>query len=1083
MYQFRHIAILGMASFVTDASAIDTDGDSMCDVWEARYHAGALLPGDDTDGDGFTNLTEATAGTDPFDAMSHPRSSVGAMLPGNAEIIVPSEPGKSYRLLTSDSLVGTWTPSGEAKTGDGGDLVFMGPLAEDRLFYRISVSDADADEDGVSDWAEAQLSGFDAGNDDSFSSGNENNDLAAATELMQALLTGEVSAEVTQRDAYELGSLPATVHLTRSGATTYPMTVFPKTRGAENSTKSSASATDFTLGNIAVIPAGSATSDLSMLPVADLLNEVPEELNIDISFVGEGLLTRVCDAPNVPANERFFYAVYSPESTSPASGYSLIRVQGDNSAGFVSSVFSGLTTPQSAAHIHIKNPVTGPHVESLPIGQLTDYVWNIRAAQFLTTDQAVFDALFTGQLYSNVHSELHPSGEIRADYLLTTGSTEFVPPADAPAIETLADDDLNRDISRFLTQSTFGPTPSLITELRGLVNSPPHAGDRISAFSAWLDQKLDSSQTPTASLEALARADDEQLIEIYTDDPSAAWYKSDYRPPQHSRRHSWWSVALFSEDQVRQRLATALMEILVTSAADDVVGKRHLGHSQYYDILAAGVDGDYRDLLEGVSIHPIMGRYLSSLRNQKELTDNSGMVIVSPDENYAREIMQLFSIGLVQLHPDGSLKLSSSGQPIPTYGQTDIIDLARVFTGWSFSKRNNPSASDTVVDNTTFNYGNGNRYYQAQWLNPMKQFPDFHDTAAKTVLGLSFPEGRSGEDELADFLDHLGAHPNIAPFIAKRLIQRLVTSNPSAGFVHRVSTAWTSSDGNLRDVAKTILLDYEARSPAAASLVGAGKKKEPLLQYVGLARALQAGTELKISDLSTYGPAALLAAFPAGAGRFREGSTNSTLGQTPLEAPSVFNWFFPDYSTGGAIAHAGLVTPEFQIATEINTITHINRHWAITVYSNGESGKPLPNYSVTGYGENADHLIPDVTLGAAATQEREKIYMAVMDQNGDGIISLAGDPSTFNNPAKIREACAALVDHLDLLLCTGTLKADYGESTDPNNPRDIIIDFLVAYSSHYDENDNVTDQEKVRHERYQMAAYLISVSPQSMIQR
>ena len=442
-----------------------------------------------------------------------------------------------------------------------------------------------------------------------------------------------------------------------------------------------------------------------------------------------------------------------------------------------------------------------------------------------------------------------------------------------------------------------------------------------------------------------------------------------------------------------------------------------------------------------------------------------------------------FSIGLVQLHPDGSLKLSSSGQPIPTYGQADIIDLARVFTGWSFSKRNSPSNSDTVADNTGFTSGNGNRYYQAQWLHPMKQFPEFHDTAAKVVLGLPFPEGRSGEEELADFLDHLGAHPNIAPFIAKRLIQRLVSSNPSAGYIHRVATAWTSSGGNLRDVAKTILLDYEARSPDATSLVGAGKKKEPLLQYVGLARALQGHTELKISDLSAHGSASLLAALPAGAGRFRESDTDSALGQTPLDAPSVFNWFYPDYSTGSAIADAGLVTPEFQIATEINTITHINSHWTITTYSNGESANTLPNYSATGYGNNADHLIPDVTLGAAATQEREKIYMAVMDENGDGIISAVGDPLTFGNPDKIREACTALVDHLDLLLCTGSLKADYGESTDPNNPRAIIIDFLAANSYYYDDNDNVADQEKVRHERYEKAAYLISISPQSMIQR
>jgi len=556
-----------------------------------------------------------------------------------------------------------------------------------------------------------------------------------------------------------------------------------------------------------------------------------------------------------------------------------------------------------------------------------------------------------------------------------------------------------------------------------------------------------------------------------------------YEPFSSSRRRAWWTTALFSEDQVRQRLATALSEILVTSSMDSVVDNAHYGHLNYYDMLASGIPGTYRELLGGVSTHPIMGQYLSSLRNQKEITDGSGNVLVSPDENYAREIMQLFSIGLVRLHPDGSLKLSPQGQPIPTYGQEDIQNLARLFTGWSFSKRNSPSNSENIIDNTNFTYGNGQRYYQAQWVHPMKQFPTFHDTGAKTILGLSIPSGQSGEAELDTFLDHLAADVNIAPFVSRRLIQRLVTSNPSAGYVHRVATVWTATGGNLTSVFKAILLDYEARSLAAAALVGAGKKKEPLIHYTGLARALQVDTELRVSDLASYGTGNFLAAFPVGAGRFREDNTDFSLGQTPLSAPSVFNWFYPDYSTGEAIADAGLVVPEFQIATEINTISHINRHLQITTSSGGEPASALPNYAQTGYGPIADHLIPDVTQGAAATQEREKVYMDVMDQNRDGMVSAAGDPLTFDNAVKIREACVALVDHLDLLLCAGLLKADYGTSTDPGNPRETIINMLTQNSTNLDNNDNLIDQLRVRHERYEQAAYLISVSPQSMIQR
>ncbi|MGJ8643491.1 MAG: DUF1800 family protein [Luteolibacter sp.] len=1084
MKKTHFIAPLGLLLFSAKSFAVDTNGDGMCDVWEARFHAGALDPEIDTDGDGYTNLKESVAGTDPFDPMLHPISSIGEMADGNADIVVPTEIGKSYQLLSSDSLSGNWDPVGDPHLGDGSELTLSDSHSGDQLFYRVAVSDLDSDGDGISDWAENLLSGFDSENDDSFSSGTTNNDLAAATEILLSLLNGEVTASVTQQDAYEKEDLPARIGLTRSGATTYPLTVFMKNRGAEEPEKSSAAATDYTFGSPLsgriVIPAGETFAELLVQPVEDALNEVPEELRIDISFVGEGLLTRVCDSENTSGNERFFYAAFTTEVDSPASGYSLARLQGDNEIGYVSSVFSGITSAQSSAQINLDG---GLRISSLRRGQLNDHAWSISASQVLDTDQSVLDALFAGQIYSDVGTEMHPSGEIRADYLLTTGSTEFIPPADAPEVLALTGDDLDREISRFLTQATFGPTPELIVELRTLVESSPHNGDRISAFSAWLDEKLDPVQTPPLSLQAFCEAEDKLLTEIYTGNPEASYYNEDYRPNQNSRRSAWWTAALFSDDQVRQRLANALSEILVTSSQDSIINTRHYGHTNYYDMLANGISGTYRELLEGVSTHPVMGQYLSSLRNQKELTDESGAVVISPDENYAREIMQLFSIGLVQLHPDGSLKLSASGQPIPTYGQDDIIDLARVFTGLSFSVRNNPTNSDIVVDNTSFTYGNGNRYYQAQWLNPMKQFSDFHDIGAKSVLGLDIAADQTGEVELEAVHDHLASHTNTAPFISKRLIQRLVTSNPSSGYVHRVASVWTAQGGNLTAVAKAILLDSEARSLEFISLVGSGKKKEPLLHYVALARALQCDTELMLADLALHDQGDVLDSFSADAGYFREGDTDSSLGQTPLDAPSVFNWFYPDYSTGDDVADAGLVTPEFQIATEIGTITHINRHWTLTTSSNGESGGSFPDFTENGYASNADHLIPDVSQGLAATQAREAAYMAVMDENGDGIISEAGDPGTFDNPVKIREACAALVDHLDLLLCSGILKAEYGGSTDPENPRDIIIDFLSANATYLDDNDNVEDQERVRHERYEKAAYLISVSPQSMIQR
>lgn len=213
--------------------------------------------------------------------------------------------------------------------------------------------------------------------------------------------------------------------------------------------------------------------------------------------------------------------------------------------------------------------------------------------------------------------------------------------------------------------------------------------------------------------------------------------------------------------------------------------------------------------------------------------------------------MQLFSIGLIVMHPDGSLKLGANGLPLATYSQDDIAALSRVFTGWSFSKRNNPSNTNTVVDNTSFFQSNGSERYEASWTNPLKQFSTYHDTAAKQWLGLTIPAGLTGEQELDIVLDHLATHPNTAPFICRRLIQRLVSANPSPGYLYRVSSAFTNSGGNIGTTVRAILLDAEARSTTLADgVAGSGKVREPLLRYLAVLRGLGAKSQLQLSDLS-----------------------------------------------------------------------------------------------------------------------------------------------------------------------------------------------------------------------------------------
>lgn len=1124
------IPILAIAVIlpVQNAQAIDLNGNGVCDVWEHRYNAGSLVADElgkasDHDGDGQSNFEEGLAGTNPHDPLSVHRIHSIATNGNEVTIQCFTQPGKTYQSQISDDLLpSSWASHGSASLATEETMTnVIGSQTGARKFYRVIAGDTDTDNDGISNWAEEQLEGFDPENNDSFGSGNANNDLAALQSLLNALEAGEITITASIPNAYEKESIAAQFTITRSGDTTYPFTLFIFKSGHTDTSKGSASADDYLLkdssgaiiGDSITIPAGAASVELFCHPVTDNLLEVPETLTCSIGATGSSASVRVCDATNTPENARLFVAQLSPEGTAvtTASGLSTILVQGDNEIGDVNLSFYGLTTPQTAVHIHIKNPVSGPHVESLPMGQVSGHPWQIRAAQFLATDQSMLDALFAGSLYVNVHSSNYPSGEIRGDYFLSTGSTDLVVPPAPPAIPLLAGDALDRDIARFLTQATFGPTPELISELRSLIDSEAHNGDRISAYSSWIANQI---STPSPDLEPYIHAADAQQ-NFLSRIPGSPDYDAGDEPRDNNRRRGWWLLSRHAPDQLRQRTAFALSEIFVTSGFDSIIDSRHYGQAHYYDMLKNGAFGSYRDLIEAVSTHPIMGQYLSHLRNSKEITDDFGNVIVSPDENYARELMQLFSIGLVHLHEDGSLKVNSAGLPDPTYTQDDISAMSRVFTGWSFSKVNSPSTSDTVVDNDRFTYGNGSRYYQAQWTNRMKNFAEYHDTGEKNMptLNLDIPAGGDGESDLDAVMDYLSNHENTAPFISRRLIQRLVTSNPSAGYIYRVTQTWKTSNGDLGEVVKAILLDYEARSLEATLPDTYGKKKEPLIHILACSRALGATSKLplddldpadtQIADLSSYSfsPTNLsrfsadLAKFPAGTTRVRMGDTNSSLGQTPLAPPTVFNWFLPDYSLSGPLADAGLNVPEFQIATEISVINNINLHYSLLYYSRGISGSSLPNqkaknadgtphdiYNPYGYGDHDDHLTVDFTGNTPMGQA----YLSIMDTNGDGKVSSAD--TTFDDPGSIDNACAALVDHLDLLLCSGQLSARYASGYIPgivrtDNPRDIIIDTLTQQSAYLDDNDNDSDQAKVLGERLKLAVYLIVSSPYSIIQK
>ena len=345
----------------------------------------------------------------------------------------------------------------------------------------------------------------------------------------------------------------------------------------------------------------------------------------------------------------------------------------------------------------------------------------------------------------------------------------------------------------------------------------------------------------------------------------------------------WFRNVLNGEDQLRQRVAFALSEIMVVSQLG-ALQSRPFAVADFYDVLVKNAFGNYRDLIEEVTLHPAMGVYLSMLGNEKP----DPVLNIRPDENYARELMQLFSIGLVELDIDGSVMLDANNQPIPTYDQEIIEGFAHVFTGWTW--RGSPS------------FGSGNVPVASQYF-PMELWPEFHDTGEKTLLGGTvLPAGQTGEQDLDAALDNIFEHPNVAPFMAIRLIQRLTTSNPSPGYVRRVAEVFNDNGfgvkGDLGAVVKAILLDPEARPDLPMEIDG--KLKEPLLRLTQLYKAYDATSQ---------------------SGRYPLVASYILFGQGPLQSPSVFNFFSPFFAPPGEIRDSSLVAPELEIATEyLNTL-------------------------------------------------------------------------------------------------------------------------------------------------------------------
>ncbi|MBX3743069.1 MAG: DUF1800 family protein [Akkermansiaceae bacterium] len=1039
------LPILFLACATSARAKIDDNGNGMSDVWEAAYGK-SLIPSEDPDKDGFSNLLESIAGTDPHDANSFPKverlelhpdtlkqvwksvtgvkyqplfsTDLGAWAPfgpmvvgtgGEMELtidrataftsggvehlvwdeltgwglsqikervtnqtppafrgrlsaldipqsnpdkdffgqwirgwIIPPETGAYQFFIASDdqselwlstdkepankrqiASVAEWTshlewdkfPSQtsaaitlEANTpyyfevyqveGNGGDnlsVAWQRPsmaagakeiiggaalsstglsLAEmgaERLFSRMEISDADSDGDGLTDYEE-RLLGLDPFN---ATTTPRVADLDAAKKTLAS--PSSVNLGVSIARGYESTGSPAEFIVFRAGGIE-PLTVHYTVSGTAQP------ATDYlTLSGSVTIPAGARSMKIPVTPVDD--GEVEPQKNVTLTLQpGTGFTlgtpasasVQIDDSPDV-----LFIAQLRGSGATPSAGTGVAAVtrSGNALTGHTSLSFGGMGGAQSGAEIFISDDgISGPAVFTYPLAQVPGLPWDFPPAGEFTRQQ-IIDALDANRLWVRVLSGTPGTVELVGRLLPAPGWDQMPQPATPPAAPTMATG--VAEAARFLTQATFGPNAAALATLE------------TQSFPQWIDAQI--ALPPTWHLPLMRQRRDEWLARGST---GGGW--------QGPRLEAWWQTAVDAPDQLRQRVAFALSEILVISQ-NSALDIEYEGTAMYYDILVKHALGNYRELLDEVTKSPMMGTYLSMARNKKP----DPVTGHQPDENYAREVMQLFSVGLSMRHTDGSLKLDSRGLPIPTYTQEDTVGLAHVFTGWGahYDPEDPPHwdwDGQPAGRLDWFHWG-------ADPLRPMSFYPEFHDRQDRRILGgVTIPGSLDGEQRMTMALDAIFNHPNVGPFIARHLIQKFVTSNPSPGYIHRVAAVFNDNGngvrGDLGATIKAVLLDHEARAPEARNSFSYGKPSEPLMRATRLLRLVPIDRPLAAS----------------GDNRLFLNLDYHFPEQSPLNAPSVFNFFSPAYSISGPIGDAGLISPEFQIFSETTAIRQAN---------------------------------------------------------------------------------------------------------------------------------------------------------------
>lgn len=543
--------------------------------------------------------------------------------------------------------------------------------------------------------------------------------------------------------------------------------------------------------------------------------------------------------------------------------------------------------------------------------------------------------------------------------ITVTSSSQSSGTSDAATINGMGLDQHLKDASRFLGQASLGADMETIEAVASI------------GPEMWIEQQFEMPMVSYLDTTVMIW---DHFVDAYVDQ----WGEDQIIgngmifPVSPYWRMAWWNNTMKSEDQLRQRAAFALSEIFVISEKSQLDISAH-GLADYYDVLYSNAFGNFRDLLEEVTLHPSMGFYLTHLNNERSDPENN----IQPDENYAREVMQLFTIGLYEMNTDGTYVLDENDERISTYDNNDIQEFAKVFTGlgpaeywWHWEDISFLPVQWNSPDNTV---GTINM------MMPMEMYEEWHEPGEKYLLnGQVVPAGQTGMEDIQDALDNLFNHPNVGPFIGRQLIQRLVKSNPTPDYVERVAMAFNDNGdgvrGDMKAVIRAVLLDPEARDCEWIAQDASGKLREPLVRYTQIMRGFNATNE---------------------SGRMWNvgGLLEASTAQHPLGAPSVFNFFLPTHAPHGPIFDAGLVAPEFEILTSATAINWVNLMYIALLSDYYMEVSTIPSVAEVG--------IPEFDPGAWLPEDH--VNLDLSDEFG-----LANNAD-------------ALVDRLDLLLTGGIM--------------------------------------------------------------